>query len=122
MSEFKGTPGPWVASDHYYDVTTVIDGNGLQVVKAERCAVLQGWDEKGFKHWADSEEAHRWLSADEQTANAKLIAAAPELLEACLRIQAQLRQAGITSVAGSLNPAQDSAAQIDSAILKALGE
>lgn len=53
--------------------------------------------------------------------NRDLIAAAPELLEACLRIQAHFRQAGIESVAGSLNPIEDNAAQIDAVILKALG-
>ena len=54
--------------------------------------------------------------------DAKLIAAAPELLEACLRIQAQFQQAGIESKAGSLNPIEDNAAQIDAVILKSLGE
>ena len=59
---------------------------------------------------------------EEDKANLLLIAAAPELLEACLRIQAQFRQAGIASVAGSLNPIEDNAAQIDAVILKALGQ
>lgn len=58
----------------------------------------------------------------EVMANATLATAAPELLEACLRIQAQFRQAGIESKAGSLNPIEDNAAQIDAVILKALGQ
>lgn len=57
-----------------------------------------------------------------ESPNANLIAAAPELLEACLRIQAQFRQAGVESKAGSLNPIEDNAAQIDAVILKALGQ
>lgn len=59
---------------------------------------------------------------ESQSANANLIAAAPELLEACLRIQSQFRQAGVKPKAGSLNPIEDNAAQIDAAIDKALGQ
>lgn len=67
-----------------------------------------------------SSEGH--LVAVAKGERAKLICAAPELLEACLRIQAQFRQAGVESKAGSLNPIEDSAAQIDAAISKALGQ
>ena len=122
MEGFKGTPGPWKASDYYEDSTTVIDASGFGVADAPRCQILEGWPDKGFQHWADSNEAHRWITVEEQSANANLIAAAPELLEACLRLQAQFRQAGIESKAGSLNPIEDNAAQIDAVILKAWGQ
>lgn len=82
MSEFKGTPGPWIASDYYCDSTTIIDGSGFSVADAPRCIIREGWSDMGFQHWAASDEAHRWISEDEQRANANLIAAAPELLEA----------------------------------------
>lgn len=82
MEKFKGTPGPWSAKEHHQDSTEVVDGNGFSHLRAEGCAILLGWDEKGFIHWGDSEEAHRYLSREEQRANAQLIAAAPELLEA----------------------------------------
>lgn len=79
MSGF--TPGPWIASDYYSDATTIIDGSGFSVADAPRCIIREGWPDMGFQHWADSTEAHRWISEDEQRANARLIAAAPELLE-----------------------------------------
>lgn len=96
---FKGTEGKW----------TVIDGksSGKQVI-------------------SESAPKNRMNIAScggqRRVENAYLIAAAPELLEACLRIQAQFRQAGIESKAGSLNPVEDNAAQIDAVIFKALGQ
>lgn len=96
MSNFKGTTGRWF-----------VDNDG-DVSSDERCEIVAGV--------AGCEPS------EEDKANARLIAAAPELLEACLRIQAQFRQAGLESKAGSLNPIEDNAAQIDAVILKALGQ
>ncbi|MDU5828531.1 MAG: hypothetical protein E6Z60_16650 [Mixta calida] len=80
MSGF--TKGPWAASNYYSDATTILDSEGFSVADAPRCLILEGYSDKGFQHWADSEEAHRWISEEEQRANGHLIAAAPELLEA----------------------------------------
>ncbi|WP_205950278.1 hypothetical protein [Pantoea stewartii] len=95
MSEFKGTPGPWYRGGVENGKVSINAGNYFVALVDESLA---------------------------QLANARLIAAAPELLECCLRIQAQFRQAGIESKAGSLNPIEDNAAQIDAAIIKALGQ
>lgn len=112
MSEFKGTPGPWFIKpvpdctmEGAVNVIQTHNNNGLGF----HIAYASGWiDDEQTKAEAD--------------ANARILAAAPELLEVCLRIQAQFRQAGVESKAGSLNPIEDNAAQIDAVILKALGQ
>ncbi|WP_338561825.1 hypothetical protein [Erwinia sp. E_sp_B04_7] len=98
MSEFKGTPGPWS-----------YDEPGCKIVALNECEYI-----------ADLYNSTPTYNIND--ANANLISAAPELLEACLRIQAHFRQAGIESKASSFNPVEDSAAQIDAVILKALGQ
>ena len=55
-------------------------------------------------------------------ADKKLIAAAPELLEACMRMRNQLYAAEYEAERGSLNPTRCLLNQIEEAINKALGE
>ncbi len=101
MEGFKGTQGPWKVN-----------------------TIGQHWNNKSLTHIEVTfgEDGECVCDTVYQMADANLIAAAPDLLEACLRIQAQFSQAGVASVAGSLNPAEDAAAQIDAAIKKALGQ
>lgn len=51
-----------------------------------------------------------------------LMQAAPELLEACLRMRNQLQAAGYIAEHGSLNPTKCLLAQVETAIDKALGQ
>jgi len=75
VNEFKGTPGPWFT-----------DGDGIVRVKSDAgimsdppIKVGSGWREDC---WCD-EDAN-----DESKANARLIAAAPDLLEALILMSA----------------------------------
>ena len=97
MSEFKGTPGVWnfdpeMSEDDYYHIEIYSKDNSRVIGNV-----------------CDIDDA-------------KLISAAPELLEALLRVRAQLDQAGVSPVAGSMNPVEDNYAFINQVIAKALGE
>lgn len=94
MKELKHEPGPWVLGGCSGRMITTPDG----------------YVGDGF------------IADVDTLANARLIAAAPELLEALLRVRAQFDQAGYSPVAGSLNPVEDNYAFINSVIAKALGE
>lgn len=73
MSGFKGTPGPWrVDPSHCGDVQTI---DGQWEVACTSPLVLNGGE-----------------CPDEWRANARLIAAAPELLEACQTFAEWLRR------------------------------
>ena len=97
MNEFKGTPGPWEVEDngYFYDI------NAVRGTVGNVCSSAS---------WFDNGE-HRGTVA---MANAQLIAAAPELLEALQNmVEAYQHEASID------NPALLSAR---AAIAKALGE
>ena len=106
MKEFKGTPGPWRVSEKRGDLIDIRhNSNGIGAISLNLAHVVA---------------RQSWLK--EAEANAKLIAAAPELLEACLRLRNQLYAAGYDSKENSLNPTEDLLFQTEQAIAKALGK
>lgn len=101
MSEFKGTPGPWKVN-----------------------TIGQHWNNKSLTHIEVTFGVEGECVCDTvyEMADANLIAAAPELLEACLRMRNQLYAAGYEAEAGSIHPTKCLLAQVESAIAKALGQ
>ncbi|MGP3209196.1 hypothetical protein ACTVPS_01765 [Serratia marcescens] len=99
MSGFKGTPGPWEV-----DRNNVHSG---RIATIHHC-IGNDWVEIWSPDWPDTEE--------KQEANARLISAAPELLEALISARKELEgyEQELTGEAYN-NPA------INSAINKALG-
>jgi hypothetical protein len=73
------TPGPWSIFDHHDATRINVRGPNEEFVAD--CA-------DGFY----SDETDDWVMADESLPNARLIAAAPDLLEALEGLEAYLRQ------------------------------
>lgn len=79
----KHTAGPWVVSTRYEDETTVLDSDGFILADTDDMLVLEGWSDTGAGHWSERPgETCRAISTEEAKANTRLIASAPELLEA----------------------------------------
>lgn len=78
--EKKFTPGPWVRSEYYSDGADPLDKDGFGIADIPKTQIKE--DHPDNKHWSESSDFHREISQSEFMANANLIAAAPELLEA----------------------------------------
>lgn len=101
MTEVKHTPGPWWSEGEYDE-----DECGCAIIAANTdCGPLPGNPTRGMVAWASELLPER---ADECIANARLIAAAPEMLEALKKARDAL----------GANAARD---DVDAAIAKAEG-
>lgn len=80
-----------------------------------------GNEDDFFHEFFSIGSSHGHIGEIEKEEDARLVVAAPELLEALLRVRAQFDQAGISPVEGSLNPVENNYAFINSVIAKALG-
>ena len=71
--EQKHTPGPWIYGPEVGPDCTRIDAENGLVIAAVRSREITSWEQ--------SRPIYSW--SEEGAANARLIAAAPDLLEAC---------------------------------------
>ena len=111
----KHTPGPWNTSEYFENCVDVIDGNGFGIAEVCGIAILHGYKETlGISHWSDKGDALREISEEEKKSNARLIAAAPELLEALVKLCAIQDVGDVASLASEWDEAR-------AAIAKATG-
>lgn len=108
--EFKGTPGPWLRMNGT-DVFTGLNSTNASGIKSDKTDGWQIADCSVGKTFVDGEYVE--LSTSEQIANARLIAAAPELLEQLIRLRNKI---------ADYHPDDDDHLDVvDAAINKALG-
>ncbi|ETT05683.1 hypothetical protein HMPREF1562_0016 [Providencia alcalifaciens F90-2004] len=110
--EFKGTPAPWLCMNGT-DVFTELNATNASGIKSDKTDGWQIADCSVGKTCVDGEYIE--LSVNEQIANAHLIAAAPELLEALIEMQRNGRKQGWNDIYES------SMGKTRLAIAKALG-
>jgi hypothetical protein len=123
MTDNKHTPGPWsLVIDKYgywpHRIVTTARGYWTQGVgpQPDRGRTVVQWDydrdDGALSHFSNGMEGPSYCTHHEYMANARLIAAAPELLAACEALVAVVRMAD----------AFDEILQAERAIAKAKGE
>lgn len=103
MSAFKGTPGPWF-----------IDGGNVG-------AEFNVDSADGGTSIGITSPIFRDNGNEIRRANTQLIAVAPSLLAACLRIQSQFRKRGVVPMCISINTLEEDAFFLDEVIYRVLG-
>lgn len=88
MSEFKGTPGPWII-ENTTDIFGPMGGDSGDGVKCDSNDAWQIADVGFYASFVDGELID--MGNEPRKANAQLIAAAPELLEALLAAMAYIK-------------------------------
>ena len=109
MEKSKHTPGPWLQEGNW----VYAEGDPIR---------LSGGKEIRPNAFTLSVSAGPDRTREEAEANARLIAAAPDLLEVAQRSADALRSAGIEPRATSDNPLEWLLHQTEAAIAKATGE
>ena len=102
MTQTAHTPGPW----KFIDATQV-----AAMQYAPKCVIRAGTKQLAAFSWND--KSPHFPTKYEAQANARLIAAAPDMLEALIEAKSELRDYG---------PDHPSMRQIDTAIARATGE
>ena len=86
-------PAPWQVLELYSDGVTVVDGNGFEHLEISNVAIVPDWERLGLEHWSDK-GGSRDVSLEEQRANGRLGAAAPQLLAYVNVLNRNLETAG----------------------------
>lgn len=83
----KHTKGPWIISDAFPSTEgmVILDQDGFPIADLDIEPILEGYAEKlGINHWGNDPRATKERAVEEIEANARLIAAAPDLYAALL--------------------------------------
>jgi hypothetical protein len=116
MSEFKGTPGPWFAVRRtFYNAQT-----GERGVSCHIATGANGPRDDGTP--VPTHSGHNMVPVEVAEANARLMAAAPDLLAAAEAVLAGLNaRLDAASMVGGPMPVFDGIADLHTAIAKAKG-
>lgn len=94
MKEFKGTKGEWGVAGGFREPTIVNESGQVMFTHNQSC-------------FDNEDDSHKYYSHNKMTANAKLIAAAPELLGALIELKKQYEELVDCGDCGKWNPRQD---------------
>jgi hypothetical protein len=118
MNDATHTPGPWVVDDRHAPAIEVVGSDGYGVGRAHVIGISPRWRKHNpEKHWNRDRECRRDRTPREAEANARLMAAAPDLLDACRYV---LRFLDEYDVSGDLHPSLR--AKVGAAVAKATTE